>query len=59
MAALGCDPKRDNNLAGASGDFDALEKLRKLAFAEQVPSGAKQLLLPIATDEIVGPPRLS
>ncbi len=45
-------PKLDANLAGASGDFDALEKLRKLAFAEQVPEPAKQLLLPMAaTDE--------
>ena len=42
-------PKLDANLAGASGDWDALEKLRKLAFAEQVPEPAKQLLLPMAT----------
>ena len=40
-------PKLDANLAGASGDFDALEKLRKLAFAEQIPEPARQLLLPI------------
>lgn len=44
-------PKLDANLSGASGDFDALEKLRKLAFAEQVPEPARQLLLPIATAE--------
>ncbi|MFI5458095.1 MAG: hypothetical protein ACHRXM_21890 [Isosphaerales bacterium] len=43
-------PKLDANLAGASGDFDALEKLRKLAFAEQVPEPARQMLLPIQTD---------
>ena len=41
-------PKLDANLAGASSDFEALEKLRKLAFAEQVPEPAKQLLLPIS-----------
>jgi adenine-specific DNA methylase len=42
--------KLDANLAGASSDFDALEKLRKLAFAEQVPEPTKQMLLPIATE---------
>jgi hypothetical protein len=40
-------PKLEAHLAAASSDFDALEKLRKLAFAEQVPEPAKQLLLPI------------
>jgi hypothetical protein len=30
--------KPDANLAGAAGDFDALERLRKLAFAETVPA---------------------
>jgi len=40
-------PKLDANLSGASSDFEALEKLRKLAFAEQVPEPARQLLLPI------------
>jgi putative DNA methylase len=45
-------PKLDANLAGASGDFEALEKLRKLAFAEQVPVPARQLLLPIATLDV-------
>ncbi len=40
-------PKLDVNLAGASSDWDALEKLRKFAFAEQVPEPAKQLLLPM------------
>ena len=44
-------PKLEAHLAGAASDFDALEKLRKLAFAEQVPEPAKQLLLPIATAE--------
>jgi hypothetical protein len=38
-------------LAGNSSEFDALEKLRKLAFAEQVPEPAKQMLLPIATTD--------
>ena len=45
------NPKLDANLAGASSDFAALEKLRKLAFAEQVPEPAKQMLLPIAKAE--------
>jgi putative DNA methylase len=45
-------PKLDANLAGASGDFEALEKLRKLAFDEQVPVPARQLLLPIATLDV-------
>ena len=40
-------PKLDANLSGASSDFEALEKLRRLAFAEQVPEPARQLLLPI------------
>ncbi len=44
-------PKLDANLAGASGDWDALEKLRRLAFAEQVPEPARQLLLPIVTTD--------
>ncbi len=44
-------PKLEAHLAAASSDFAALEKLRKLAFAEQVPEPAKQLLLPIATAE--------
>ena len=44
-------PKLDANLSGASSDFEALEKLRRLAFAEQVPEPARQLLLPIATAE--------
>lgn len=44
-------PKLDASLSGASSDFEALEKLRKLAFAEQVPEPAKQLLLPIATSD--------
>jgi putative DNA methylase len=44
-------PKLDANLAGASSDWDALEKLRKLAFAEQVPEPAKQMLLPMTTTD--------
>jgi len=44
-------PKLEAHLAAASSDFDALEKLRKLAFAELVPEPARQLLLPIATAE--------
>ena len=30
--------KPDANLAGAANDFEALERLRKLAFAETVPA---------------------
>jgi len=44
-------PKLEAHLAAASSDFAALEKLRKLAFAEQVPEPAKQMLLPIETLE--------
>jgi putative DNA methylase len=51
MASPEKAPKLDAGLAGASGDWDALEKLRRLAFAEQVPEPARQLLLPIATAE--------
>gem|GEM_PF-6251494 len=36
----------------ASGDFAALDKHRKLAFTEQVRSPARQLLLPIPTDDV-------
>jgi hypothetical protein len=42
-------PSWDKRLAGNSSEFDALEKLRKLAFAEQVPEPTKRMLLPIAT----------
>jgi hypothetical protein len=44
-------PKLDANLAGASSDWDALEKLRRLAFSEQVPEPARQLLLPMTTTD--------
>ena len=37
--------KLDANLAGAGSDFEALEKLRRLAFAEQVPEPKVQKLL--------------
>jgi putative DNA methylase len=40
-------PKLDANLAGAGSDFEALETLRRLAFADQVPEPARQMLLPI------------
>jgi putative DNA methylase len=51
VANLDKAPKLDASLGGAAGDFEALEQLRKLAFAEQVPEPARQLLLPIATAE--------
>jgi putative DNA methylase len=40
-------PKLDANLAGAGSDLEALETLRRLAFADQVPEPARQMLLPI------------
>lgn len=36
--ALAGKKKLDANLAGAANDFEALERLRKLAFAETVPA---------------------
>jgi hypothetical protein len=42
-------PKLDANLAGSSSDRDDPEKLRRLAFSEQVPEPAMQLLLPMTT----------
>ena len=36
--------KVDPNLVGASCDFDALEKLRRLAFSEQVPAPVQKTL---------------
>jgi hypothetical protein len=48
--AVGLRPdNKEAQLAAASSDFTALEKLRKLVFAEQVPEPARQLLLPIET----------
>jgi hypothetical protein len=44
-------PSWDKSFAGNSSEFDALEKLRKLAFAEQVPEPTKRMLLPIATTD--------
>jgi putative DNA methylase len=44
-------PKLEAHLAAASSDWGALEKLRKLAFAEQVPEPARQMMLPIETTE--------
>jgi hypothetical protein len=49
VASVDKAPKLEVHLAAASSDFAALEKLRKLAFAEQVPAPARQLLLPIGT----------
>jgi adenine-specific DNA methylase len=37
-AGIGGGKKVDAALSGASSDFDALEKLRRLAFAEEVPA---------------------
>ena len=40
--------KLDTSLVGASSDWDALEKLRRFAFADQVPESKQQQLLPLA-----------
>jgi len=45
-------PKLEAHPAAASRDFAALEKHRELAFTEQVRSPARQLLLPISTDDV-------
>ncbi len=50
-ASPGKPTKLDASLTGASSDWEALEKLRRLAFAEEVPEPARQLLLPVATVE--------
>ena len=42
----GKSTKLDAHLAGAGNDWKALEKLRMLAFAEQVPEPKRQMLLP-------------
>jgi hypothetical protein len=47
-------PKLDANLAGAGSDFEALETLRRLAFADQVPEPARQMLLPIEAGGAAG-----
>lgn len=41
---------KEKTLSGASNDFEALEKLRRLAFAEQVPEPKQEYLFP----DIVG-----
>jgi adenine-specific DNA methylase len=45
--------KPDVNLAGAANDFEALERLRKLAFSETVPAPKipEQILLPLGQGE--------
>jgi hypothetical protein len=47
----GKSTKLDAHLAAATSDWEALEKLRKLAFSEQVPEPNGQMLLPIASGE--------
>jgi putative DNA methylase len=37
--------KKDSGVGGAAGDCDALEKLRRLAFADEIPEPAYQKLL--------------
>ena len=46
--SFGKSTKLDAHLAGAASNWEALEKLRKLAFAEQVPEPKRQMLLPLA-----------
>ncbi len=43
--------KVDPNIVGASSDFDALEKLRRLAFSEQVPEPVQKTLFDDLPDE--------
>jgi hypothetical protein len=45
--------KPDANLTGAANDFEALERLRKLAFSETVPAPKipEQILLPLGQGE--------
>jgi putative DNA methylase len=43
----GKSTKLDAHLAGAASDWEALEKLRRLAFAERVPEPKRQMLLPL------------
>jgi hypothetical protein len=45
--------KPDAHLTGAANDFEALERLRKLAFAETVPAPKipEQMPLPLDPDE--------
>jgi hypothetical protein len=42
--------KPDVNLSGAANDFQALERLRKLAFAETVPAPKIPEQMPLALD---------
>jgi adenine-specific DNA methylase len=46
--------KDDGGLSGASGDFEALERLRRLAFAEDVPAPHVQLELALRPAEAQG-----
>ena len=47
-AGIAGGKKIDAALSGASSDFDALEKLRRLAFAEEVPAPKEvQPLFPV------------
>ena len=40
----------EGGLSGAASDFEALEKLRRLAFAESVPEPLVQMVIPYAED---------
>jgi putative DNA methylase len=42
--------KKDSGVGGAAGDCDALEKLRRLAFAEEIPEPQYQKLLFVGAD---------
>jgi putative DNA methylase len=55
-ALFGCGKKDDGGLSGAAADFDALEKLRRLAFAESVPEPKvlQQMELPLKPADAQG-----
>jgi hypothetical protein len=54
VANPGKGGKLDPHLAGAANDWEALEKLRKLAFSEQVPEPLRQMVLTGEAGEAAG-----
>lgn len=46
--------KSNSNLAGAANDFEALERLRKLAFAETVPAPKIPEQIPLELPAVAG-----
>lgn len=53
LGDTGGKKKPDEHLAAANSDFEALEKLRRLAFAEEVPAPQEvQRLLPGIEEDV-------